>query len=420
MKNLLFALLFTLSALLAHAQAANYSYDNKIYVPYIKTVECYNSTKEQSFPIIRLNSHETITLGFDDLQGSSKNYSYTVEHCTFDWQPSRINVLDYLETFREDIIFDYKYSVNTLQRFTHYQLKLPNEQIKPKIAGNYLLKIYESGKADKPIITQRFYLVSNSLNVGVEIVPATNVQHRNTKQKINLTVFNPFNIQSPNTDLKVVVMQNGIPYSQKINTKPQFIRPNSIAYTDLNANEFWGGNEFRKFDTRSFRYKATGVQQSYRDSLQNIVLSTDLPADANRYSNSLDENGAFYIRNNDGRNHITDSDYANVKFTLNAQPPKSNGHVYVVGRFNNYTFSDENKLSYVAAQQRFYGNIMLKQGIYDYKYIWVDENGIINDTVFEGSFFETSNSYQVLVYYRKPATRYDELAGFSMVNSAKR
>ena len=63
---------------------------------------------------------------------------------------------------------------------------------------------------------------------------------------------------------------------------------------------------------------------------------------------------------------------------------------------------------------------MLKQGLYDFKYIWVDDEGKIDDTVFEGSFFQTENSYQVLVYYRKPGSRWDELVGFSNINSVKK
>lgn len=410
-------LLFSLSCF---AQNPVLVYDNKIYQSNIKTVECYNSKKEQSFPIIALKSSETITFAFDDLYGGNKNYNYTIEHCTYDWKPSKINAMDYLESFKEDIIFNYRYSFNTLQKFTHYQLTLPNEQIKPKLAGNYILKVYENGNPKQVVVTQRFYVSNNAVNVGADIVPSNQVQYRNSKQKVNFSVFHQMPIANPYMDIKAVVMQNANPQTAILNTKPAFVKPGSLVYNDLNTNEFWAGNEFRKFDTRSFRYKAEHVQDIYRDTALTVILFTDQPYGNSKYSNQFDENGNFFIRNQDGRDNITDSDYANVLFTLKANPQSAKGNVHLAGRFNNYMLTDDSKLSFDASRQRYYTNLKLKQGLYDFKYVWVDENGKYDDTIFEGSFFETDNTYQVLVYYKKPGGRWDELVGFVNVNSVKK
>ena len=66
--------------------------------------------------------------------------------------------------------------------------------------------------------------------------------------------------------------------------------------------------------------------------------------------------------------------------------------------------------------KRFYGNLFLKQGVYDYQYIWVERSNnrpVVDHTAFEGSFFQTNNTYQIFVYYRKPGARWDELLGFA-------
>ncbi|MET3113783.1 hypothetical protein AAKU52_001512 [Pedobacter sp. CG_S7] len=405
---------------LALAQQGTLVYDNRVYSPFIKTVQCYNTQKEQSLPILTLNSAELLHFSFDDLQAGSKNYWYEIEHCTADWKPSGISTLDYVESFAEDRIVAYQYSSGTLQKFTHYSLSLSNEQVKMKTSGNYLLKVYEVGKIKKLLISQRLYVVENLVSINLEVKPSTQVEERATNQKINFTVTHRnLTIQNPNQDLKIVVMQNGNPQTALKNSKPSFIKPGILVYNDLKSNNFKGGNEFRKFDIRSLRYPGAKVQEITKDSSFSAVLIPDLSRSSENYSSQLDENGSFYIRNQDGRTPETESDYVNVAFTLKALASHTKGEVYVLGRFNNYTLNAESKLNYDPDKKAYAAKIYLKQGLYDYKYFYKDEQGNMDETLYEGSYFETNNDYQVFVYFRKPGSRWDELIGYSFIKNAK-
>jgi hypothetical protein len=281
--------------------------------------------------------------------------------------------------------------------------------------------VYEEGNQQKPVISQQFYVVDNVVNIGVDVVASSQVSLRFSNQKVNFTILHQMPIQNPYTDLKAIVMQNGNPQTAIINTKPNFIKTGSLAYNEVNSNDFLAGNEFRKFDIRSLRYKGDNVQEIIKDTTTRVVLFPDINTSKVKYSNLVDENGSFFIRNKEGSDDPTEGDYANVMFTLNAVPPTPNGEAYVVGRFNNYVLNEASKLNFESSRKRFYGNILLKQGLYDYKYVWLNKDtGKIDQAIFEGSFFETLNTYQVFAYYKKPGMRWEELIGYSNVGNVKR
>jgi len=384
----------------AFAQQSAFSYDSQVYKPQIKTVQAYNTQKEQSLPVITLNAKEQLLFTFDDLEGGSKNYAYVVEHCTSDWKPSGLSTLDYVTSFAGDRLQEYEYASGTLQNYTHYRLQLPNEQVQFKLSGNYLLKVYEDGKQKVPVISQRFYVVDNLVGLTIDVTPAPDVKQRNTHQKVNFSIAtNRLRIQNPNTDLKTVVMQNGNPLTASYNSKPSFIKPDLIQYNDLKTNVFEAGNEFRKLDLRNLRAAQNKVQDRSRNE--------------QKYTTQFDENGNFYIRNLEGRLAETESDYIKVDVQFDAPGPLEPGDIYIIGRFNNYMLNDQSKLTYSTSLKAYQANLFLKQGLYDYQYVFKNrQTGKVDQTLLEGNYFETANAYQVFVYYRKPGGRWDELVGY--------
>ncbi|MBK0378352.1 type IX secretion system plug protein [Mucilaginibacter segetis] len=395
-------------------------YTNAVYRHEIKSVVFYNTDKPASFPIITLNSTEQVVLGFDDLTGGSRNFYYTIEHCDANWNPSNLSPAEYLQSFTNDRIFDYRYSTATFQKYTHYEVKLPNDNIAPKIPGNYILKVYEDGDEAKMILTRRLYVVSKKVNVAANVTASNNVAARRTNQKLNLTIdYTGLNVQNPNHDLRVFVMQNARPETGYMNTQPTYIRGNQLVYNDVNINDFSGRNEFRHFDTRSLKLNSEHISKIYRDTANTVVLLTDPNRNLPNYILLYDNDGKFFIINQDGNDPRVDADYAHVYFTLAANKPETQGTPYIVGQFNDYKLDENSRMQYDAAG-RFYTHLFLKQGVYDYQYVWVDNaTQRASDTALEGNYFETENEYQVLVYYRPPGARWEELVGYSFLNTAK-
>ncbi|PJJ79621.1 type IX secretion system plug protein [Mucilaginibacter auburnensis] len=396
-------------------------YINNVFNPAIKSVEFYNTAQVGAFPVIDLNSAEQLLLAFDDLRGSYHNYYYTLEHCDHKWNSSNLSVGFYMQGYQDDRIIDYQYSTNTMRKYTHYEVKFPNENIKPKISGNYILKVYEDGDQSKMILTRRFFILGSKVGVGADVVTPNLTQLRQTGQKVNVQInYGGLVVQNPNSDMRVVVMQNERPETVQINIPPTYVRNGQLIYNDINLNNFAGRNEFRRFDTRTLKVNSERIGRIYRDTSYAVVLLIDPVRNSPDYLFQFDNDGRFYILNQDGNDARRDGDYTYVYFNLAAGSLPSQGSVHIIGKFNDYCIDERSKLEFDAAVNRYFIKLLLKQGVYDYEYTWVDNAGKADDIPVEGSHFETQNEYQVLVYYRPPSARWDELVGYRLLNTAKK
>lgn len=384
------------------------SYTDKAYIPEIKSVEFYNSEKEQSFPLIHLNTDDLLELSFDDLRADIRAFYFTIEHCDVNWKKSNLSPLEYSTGYNEERIRNIFSSQNTLQQYTHYKVQFPTENTKPLISGNYLLKVYEDTDQSRLILTRRFYVVDEKATVKAEVLRSMDVKNRKSHQKVELRVnTNNLTVSNPNRDIKVLVMQNTRQDIQLWEDNPSSIRGNELIYNYINQFNFQAGQEFLYADIRSFRLKSSIMKSLVSDTSIRIELVADNYLDPIHYNETIDDNGRFYIRNldQDGQFEIL-SDYAEITFTLNSNlPPESN--IYLLGAFNNFSQEDNNKLRYDTENKSWRIKKLFKQGVYDYLYA--------SDAI--PSFYETKNTYQIIIYYKNPRLNRDEIVGFYELNS---
>ncbi len=422
-RLLLFAILNMLLALNSQAskKVDQFYYQNAVFRDEIKSVTMFREGNELSNPVIELGSDVKLLLKFDDLAEDVKDYSYTIIHCDANWNESYIQQNEYLSGFPDNPIADYAMSFNTTVKFVNYQLSIPNDDCSPKYSGNYALVVFEDNNRQNLVLTQRFYVVEPKVRIEGLVKKATFDVYNGENQEVDFKVINQqLKLMNPREDIKVVLMQNRRWDNAILDLKPNYIRDNVLDYDYNKENVFPGGNEFRYFDIRTKRHTGENVESiKFIRPYFHAALLPDEIRNNSKFLPYKEMNGNFVIESQD---RVTDADtecdYLFVHFYLPMPSQLVGGSVNVFGALTgwNANRSNEMKWNYEAAGYEL--SMLLKQGYYNYQYVYVPEGAKKADSVnLEGTFFITENEYQIFAYYRDQTGRYDRLVGFFTLNS---
>jgi len=378
---------------------------------YIKTITFKGNTPESQLPVISLGDY--LVMEFDALNGDEDDYYYRIQHYNYDWTPSVLMKAEYLNGFDEQRIRTYENSFNTYQIYSHYKLSVPNEFTRGLTkSGNYMVFIYNDN--DEIVFSRKFMIHENGANVGIDIKRSRNVSNIETKQTVDI-IIDPINFQfnNPKETIKTLIVQNNNLSTSIKNVEPQYVLGNQLTYKYINKTAFDAGNEFLFFENKDLRVANNGIKFTELNDLYESVLFTNIPRANQRYTYFPDINGNFLVTVIDREQPAIEADYAFVHFSLKMDELKPNESLYVYGNFNNYHLTEETKMVYNYKTRMYQKPLLLKQGFYNYKYV-IKNNDTkkIDHTKIDGNFWQTENSYKVLVYYRDLGTRYDRLIGF--------
>jgi hypothetical protein len=149
-----------------------------------------------------------------------------------------------------------------------------------------------------------------------------------------------------------------------------------------------------------------------------VFLTPDVKRSFMQYSHRSDINGRYFIKSDDYPDSETDGEYVYVYFTLLHDAPRTDGEIYVSGEFTGRQFVDEYKMKYNYERKAYELTLLLKQGFYDYEYVFLPQGKVVGDyTELEGSHFTTENEYSIWVYYKAPGEIHDDLIGIKFLNS---
>ncbi len=379
----------------------------------IKTVVFKGPTEDQ-FPVIQLG--EPMTLEFDDLTANEQDYYYKIFHCDYDWTPSQLLKSQYLDGADNQRIIDYENSYTTLQPYSNYRLTIPNENVKLKVTGNYVLEIYNSyGDLQ---FSRRFVVFRDAVSVAGAVKRSRDFNFINTKQVVQFNINTAsFRVVNPKKEVKVAIIQNHQWSTALYNIKPQFTIGTELVYKYNDETSFFGGNEYLNFDTKDLRSPTFAISNiEMRDVYHHYLFTNEYRYDK-EYTYYPDINGDFVVRTLQGEDVSREAEYSKVHFSLPYTNQIGLDDVYVIGKFNNYDLGEENRMIFNEETGKFEATLMIKQGFYNYKYVVQREDGTIEPNLVSGNFHFTENNYLILVYYRDFGDMYDSIIGIGSINS---
>lgn len=396
---------------------------DRVYDGNIKTVLFYpedlkGNKGQLDIPVIYLNEQngEKLRLEFDEMGNQYRNFFLKIIPYNADWSPSMLTDLEILTQFNEFIPTSYEVSNNTRQPYIHYVFELP--QI--LLSGNYLVKIYKNYDDSQVVITRRFMVVENLVNISAEVVFPVDVERRFSGQQIDFTVnYGQMELINPREMVKCMIRQNGRWDNAIKNLPPMYLREEDhiLDYKYFNnENVFNGLNEYRSFDIRSMRFLGFGMASTKFDNKGvQIGLAYDTIRNKGNYNQAIDINGWYVIDNFETRRGATEADYADVTFHLKTKKPISD-KIYLMGWLTNWELKPEFEMIPDSSKKNWSQTLRLKQGFYNYSYgVLGAMQNKADEIALEGSYNLTENKYDIVLYFRPIGMRYDRIIGYRQI-----
>lgn len=382
---------------------------------FIKTITIRDDNNPSQFPIIELGN--TFELEFDVLNGLEEDYYYKINHYNFNWTKSDLTKSEYLSGYDNNKIYNYKNSFNTYQLYSHYELKIPNQDVQIKKSGNYIISVYN--EYDEIMFSKKLIIYENLSKIKIGVYRSRELKDINQKQVIQFEIETFKSLNNPKTNVKSLIIKNNDLDQSISNLRPQYTIGNKLIYKYANEASFLGGNEFLNFENKDVRGIDINIRSFSLNEIYHNFLYSDYPRKNSTYTFNPDINGSFLVTAIDTDDSEIEADYVNVHFFLKTTKIDDSENIYVYGNFNGFKKLESNKMKYNTISESYESIIKLKQGFYNYNYILENHNKELNSGYFSGNFDETENNYKVIIYYRNFGSRFDRVIGFNEINSTK-
>lgn len=420
MKNFLMSLACLACVAVAQGQPVNTAagiVDNQV-----KSLKVAPASNPFMPPIINLGGDDFLVVSFDYLSYDVHYLRCSVIHCNADWQPSSLVESEYVSGFNQADITHYAQSNCTFTHYFHYDFTLPNADMQLLKSGNYLLTVFEQDDPDHILFQSRFSVCEATAEVYVNSTSSTDDDYNSEHQQVSFDVrYKPGLIKDPYNELTAIVTQNSREDNAVVVRQPMMVSSNSVTFSHNKSLIFPAGNEYRRIETVDLHALSMGVQEiEYFEPFYHATLRTDEVRARQPYLYDQTQHGHFTIRNAESDYSEIESEYVVTHFSLFTGSPFEGGDIFLQGEFTQGLPATSCRMRFDAQSGCYTCEMLLKQGAYNYQYLWVPQGSTVGETgLIEGNKYQTTNEYLVKVYNRPLGERYDHFIGFGIAYGGK-
>lgn len=368
----------------------------------IQSVQLYRGNDETSPPIISLSANQQLTLEFDHLTTGVKQFKLTISHRSKNWQESPIAPTDYLEPFFETYFGDGQKSFAQNPTYYHYSYRFPNERLTITKSGNYLLSVWDYDSNDL-LFRLPFFVSENkgNLHTRIKTLFAQREDARSVAQPFSEYRYPPF-VQQPQFDLSFAYAQNQFWGRMQLTRQFDTATPGIVNFHLPRNDAFIADYEFNLLDLTNFDADGWQIVDVYPgETPPEVILRRDVQQFANHQTPIASSTG---LPRDDRQ-----AQYGLVKFSFEPSSTlATDTPLFIVGDFNNWIVGQQYQMAYDSTTSLWKGHSLIKQGVYRYKYVMLNDNRI-DDLALDRSFSNSRQQYITFVYFRDPQQHFDRL-----------
>jgi len=376
--------------------------------PVIKSLNIYSGSPSD------LPVGQDFTIEFDVKSEFSPELKLKFLFCDSQWNPyERYELENRGHNFDEAL--EYERLPNTVQGADfHFKRKYPSQRVTFPFSGKWIMQITDMFEND--VYAEGYFIVAyDSINTNVKITKDQSGSFsylNNLNKTIRLsTSFMLTENMDPFRLSHIEIIENHklfypIIIERGQNDRERYFEWDASRKMMFVARDIYPGNEYRKLDLRN---KSKYAYPDSKAQFEGIETSRFFD------KGNTDFNGGKHIMNYKDEN----SEYMNITFQFRPHEKPSGSNIFVVGAFSNWIVYPENKMKEDNGLYSLTAEI--KRGQYDYQYVTGQlTDGYVENidwNIYEGNFFETSNIYTVLVYYKSNENgEYEQIISHKIVN----